>query len=258
MFDTPRMRSLADLQRDPEAPAPVGPATLPLDVQRVRTFDTPEFAGMRFLEVEAKTALNRVRGMPFGWSINPYRGCSHSCSYCVAGDTPILMGHGRTKPIADLRVGDEVYGTISASVDRRYVVTRVLDRQRQIGVFAHDQRVLAAKLETHLREHRAFADRPLDCLARRHRTQYGEIDIVARDGAIWALFSASTSPRSVAAIEICIQPCGWSKTRRAASSGIAAYPRPPTFRLLVSLKIPMIGSSVRPVGPATRTLSPTP
>jgi DNA repair photolyase len=39
---------------------------------------------MRFLEVEAKSALNRVRGMPFPWSINPYRGCSHACSYCFA------------------------------------------------------------------------------------------------------------------------------------------------------------------------------
>jgi DNA repair photolyase len=39
---------------------------------------------MTFLEVEAKTALNRVRGMPFPWSINPYRGCSHACSYCFA------------------------------------------------------------------------------------------------------------------------------------------------------------------------------
>jgi DNA repair photolyase len=78
------VRTLADLQRDPAAPGPVGPSSLPLHVERVRTFDTPEFADMRFLEVEAKTALNRVRGMPFPWSINPYRGCSHSCSYCFA------------------------------------------------------------------------------------------------------------------------------------------------------------------------------
>jgi DNA repair photolyase len=76
--------SLADLQRGRPA---VGPPVLPLDVQHTRTFDTPEFAGMTFLEVEAKTALNRVKGMPFPWSINPYRGCSHACSYCFARPT---------------------------------------------------------------------------------------------------------------------------------------------------------------------------
>src|SRR3712207_9271028 len=42
------------------------------------SFETPEFSGMRFLEVEAKSALNRVRGMPFPWSINPYRSEEHT------------------------------------------------------------------------------------------------------------------------------------------------------------------------------------
>ena len=77
------MASLADLQR-PGRPAP---SALPLNISNVRTFDTPEFAGMTFLEVEAKSALNKVKGMPFGWSINPYRGCSHACSYCFARPT---------------------------------------------------------------------------------------------------------------------------------------------------------------------------
>ena len=81
------MRRLADLQRSPDAAAPPPPSVLPLDVQRVRTFPTPEFAGMRFLEVEAKSALNRVKGMPFAWSVNPYRGCSHACTYCFARPT---------------------------------------------------------------------------------------------------------------------------------------------------------------------------
>lgn len=81
------MSSIAQLQRTPGAPEPPGPATLPLQLERVRTFATPEFAGMRFLEVQTKSALNRVRGMPFGWSINPYRGCSHACAYCFARPT---------------------------------------------------------------------------------------------------------------------------------------------------------------------------
>ncbi|HUH07352.1 MAG TPA: intein-containing Rv2578c family radical SAM protein [Egibacteraceae bacterium] len=127
MNDPPLIASLADLQRAPGSPPPRLPAALPLTVERVRTFDAPEFAGMTFLEVESKTALNRVKGMGFNWSINPYRGCSHACTYCIVGETPILMGNGRTKPLGELRVGDEVYGTIQAGRYRRYVITRVLD-----------------------------------------------------------------------------------------------------------------------------------
>jgi DNA repair photolyase len=98
-----------------------------MQVANVRTFDTPEFAGMQFLEVEASSALNRVKGMGFAWSINPYRGCSHACHFCQSGDTTVLMADGRPSPIAELRAGDEVYGTIQAGPYRRYVVTKVLD-----------------------------------------------------------------------------------------------------------------------------------
>ncbi len=53
----------------------------------VRTVRAPEFKGMVFHEVIAKSALNRVPGqssMPFSWTVNPYRGCSHACVYCFA------------------------------------------------------------------------------------------------------------------------------------------------------------------------------
>ena len=52
-----------------------------------RTFDTPSFRGMTFYEVQAKSVVNRVpeaSRMPFRWTINPYRGCQHSCVYCFA------------------------------------------------------------------------------------------------------------------------------------------------------------------------------
>jgi DNA repair photolyase len=64
--------------------------------------------------------------IPFDQSINPYRGCAHACPYCLSGDTPILMGDGRTSPLAELRVGDEIYGTRRIGLYRRYVKSRVL------------------------------------------------------------------------------------------------------------------------------------
>lgn len=56
----------------------------------VRSVTTPEFAGMTFHEVLAKSALNKVpasSSMPFSWTVNPYRGCSHACVYCFARST---------------------------------------------------------------------------------------------------------------------------------------------------------------------------
>ncbi len=49
----------------------------------VRTFEAPEALGTRFYEVRARSALNKVpkrSRMPFRWTINPYRGCSHACT----------------------------------------------------------------------------------------------------------------------------------------------------------------------------------
>jgi DNA repair photolyase len=96
----------------------------------VRRFDAPEALDTRFYEVRAKSALNRVPAVsrvPFAWTVNPYRGCSHACTYCTSGDTPVLLANGRTRPIEDLRIGDEIIGTERRGRYRRYVRTRVLD-----------------------------------------------------------------------------------------------------------------------------------
>jgi len=75
-----------------------GPAQLPgLEAEQggpVRTFEAPEAMGMRFHEVRAKSALNRVPEGAYGfnWTVNPYRGCSHACVYCFARPTHTYLG----------------------------------------------------------------------------------------------------------------------------------------------------------------------
>jgi DNA repair photolyase len=95
----------------------------------VRTFDTPGFRGMTFYEVQAKSIVSHVpesSRMSFRWTINPYRGCQHSCVYCASGDTRILMGDGTTKALAEVEVGDAIYGTVRDGYYRRYALTEVL------------------------------------------------------------------------------------------------------------------------------------
>jgi DNA repair photolyase len=114
-----------------DARDPAGGTTLPL-IERnavARTFDTPEFRGMTFYEIHAKSIVSEVpksSRMMFRYTINPYRGCQHACSYCEGGETPILMADGTPKPLADVRVGDAIYGTVRDGFYRRYVTTEVL------------------------------------------------------------------------------------------------------------------------------------
>jgi DNA repair photolyase len=84
----------------------------------LRTVRTPEFAGMVFHEVEAKSALNKVPGgqLPFGWTVNPYRGCSHACTYCFARNTHTYL---------DLDPGEDFDRQVVVKVN----VARVLERE---------------------------------------------------------------------------------------------------------------------------------
>jgi DNA repair photolyase len=86
----------------------------------VRSVRTPEFAGITFHEVLAKSALNHVPGqsaMPFGWTINPYRGCSHACVYCFARNTHTYL---------DLDAGKDFDNQIIVKVNIAEVLGREL------------------------------------------------------------------------------------------------------------------------------------
>src|SRR5919109_882886 len=86
---------------------------------RRRTFDTPEFRGIEFIEVEAKSVINHVPGnfLPFNWTINPYRGCSHSCTYCFARVTHTYM---------DMSAGRDFESKIVVKVNAPGVLRRQL------------------------------------------------------------------------------------------------------------------------------------
>src|SRR3970282_861855 len=73
----------------------------------------------------AKSIITRNSSpdIPFTQSINPYQGCEHGCVYCMSGDTPILMADGRPRPLAEVRAGDEIYGTVRRGWYRRYAKT---------------------------------------------------------------------------------------------------------------------------------------
>lgn len=97
-------------------------------------FDEPErhvgrgeFRGMTFLHVRARRVVNTLPKsgrLPFRHTINAYRGCSHACSYCLDGDTPVRLADGAEVPLRSLRKGDRVLGTDGG----RVVPTTVLDR----------------------------------------------------------------------------------------------------------------------------------
>jgi DNA repair photolyase len=88
----------------------------------VRTVRTPEFAGITFHEVLAKSALNRVPGasaLPFSWTVNPYRGCSHACVYCFAR---------RTHTYLDLDSGHDFDSQIIVKINVAEVLAREVGR----------------------------------------------------------------------------------------------------------------------------------
>src|SRR6266540_560465 len=102
-----------------------GTMTVPLFKQGaiVRRFDTPEFRGITFYEVQAKSIINRVpeaSRVPFRWTINPYRGCSHACGYCFARITHNYLGldYGEdfnSQIVVKVNAGERLRKELSAS-----------------------------------------------------------------------------------------------------------------------------------------------
>src|SRR6476661_7801661 len=73
----------------------------------------------RYQEITCRSALNPVKGMPFGWTLNPYRGCTHGCHYCFAR---------RYQTQFELGPDDEFSSLIFVKVNFAEVLTRELDK----------------------------------------------------------------------------------------------------------------------------------
>src|ERR671917_1492640 len=136
----------------------------------VRSVQTPEFAGITFHEVRCRSALNRVpeaSQVPFRWTINPYRGCSHGCVYCFARNTHTYL---------DLDAG--------ADFDRQIVVkTNLPDVLR---------REVARRSWTH--EHVAMGTNtdPYQRAEGRYRLMPGVIEALAGSGTPFSILTKGT------------------------------------------------------------------
>src|ERR1041385_2649970 len=73
----------------------------------------------RYQEVTCRSALNPVKGMPFNWTLNPYRGCTHGCHYCFAR---------RYQTQFELGPGDEFSSLIFVKINFADVLRRELDK----------------------------------------------------------------------------------------------------------------------------------
>ena len=108
----------------------------------VRSVQTPEFAGITFHEVLAKSALNHVPGnvgaLPFGWTINPYRGCSHGCFYCFARNTHTYL---------DLDAGKDFDSQIIVKVN----VAEVLEKELAKPSWGHHPVALGTNTDPYQR-----------------------------------------------------------------------------------------------------------
>src|SRR5262245_46440951 len=103
-LDPPNRFTLRVIERDGDALDGVDAETLTALSRRPTKYVGERAGGV--------VSENDSPDVPFRFSLNPYRGCEHGCSYCMVGETPILMADGTTRPLAQLKVGDAIYGTV--------------------------------------------------------------------------------------------------------------------------------------------------
>lgn len=89
----------------------------------VRTVQTPEFAGITFHEVLSRSALNKLpegAQLPFRYTVNTMRGCSHACRYCFARSSHEYL---------DLNPGDDFDSQLVVKLNVAAVLRKELRRR---------------------------------------------------------------------------------------------------------------------------------
>jgi DNA repair photolyase len=86
---------------------------------------------VEYREEPCRSALNRVKGMPFGWSLNPYTGCAHRCTFCYVR----AFEHRADRP------SDDRYGR---SIRVKVNVAEVLERELARPSWRGDQVAIGA------------------------------------------------------------------------------------------------------------------
>ena len=149
----------------------------------LRSVRTPEFAGVTFHEVLAKSALNKVpaaSSMPFTWTINPYRGCSHACVYCFARSTHRYL---------DLDAGQEVAETVGIDADDARRILSSDEYTAEVKADIAEARSLGANGVPFFvidRKYGISGAQPPEAFARALETAWGESQklTVLADGAV--------------------------------------------------------------------------
>ena len=139
----------------------------------VRTVRTPEFAGITFHEVLARSALNKVpaaSAVPFNWTVNPYRGCSHGCVYCFARGTHTYL---------DLDAGDDFDRQIIVKIN----VAEVLARELRRPSWTHEPVALGTNTD------------PYQRAEGRYRLMPGIITGLAESGTPFSILTKGTTAR---------------------------------------------------------------
>jgi DNA repair photolyase len=139
----------------------------------VRSVRTPEFAGITFHEVLAKSALNHVpkaAGLPFNWTVNPFRGCSHGCVYCFARQTHTYL---------DLDAGDDFDRQIIVKIN----VGDVLARELRRSTWTHEAVALGTNTD------------PYQRAEGRYRLMPGIIAALTESGTPFSILTKGTTAR---------------------------------------------------------------
>ena len=139
----------------------------------VRTVRTPEFAGVTFHEVLARSALNHVpstSSSPFSWTVNPFRGCTHACVYCFARQTHTYL---------ELDAGDDFNSQIVVKVN----VAEVLAREVARASWSHEPVALGTNTD------------PYQRAEGRYRLMPGIIEALAGSGTPFSVLTKGTTAR---------------------------------------------------------------